>query len=268
MVSVQSYTKAIAQSLRLLPVSLFAISQQAHVSFLVSSQLVLLLHVLVFPSAYMFELQVKNGNTKVITPALAFDVAALFIASFMSYQVLVLVAAYTLVYKLYFHPVVRIKKYAILSLIMVMLTNGALIFSLVDVATTSSAQTQHALAIQATSILVGAFYMLSLLFTQKEDAQFGDVTLATRMGTKRLINFATILFVVSLVMMLLHFVSTKQLFHFYLFMLFFAPVAAYFRWWARQGKANEVVFESKFTIVFFNLATIAFSLYALVLLLM
>ncbi len=267
MFSFQNYFRACLYSLWLLPVSLFAFTQTVSDEMVNGVLALLIMHVLALPSTYLFESHVKQGVSKVLQPSLVLDVLAILGATFISGQVAMLVFIYILTYKVYFHPAIRLKRFAIVSFLIVMISNGALLFAITEHALQATSMDVNALAMQGVSILVGAFYVLTQFFTRAEDASFGDMTLLLRMGDKRTLMLVNSMLVAAILMFALHFFSTKHLFPFYVFLLFLAPVAAYLRWWSRQGKQNAVVFESKFTMLLFNLAALAFGCYALVLLL-
>ena len=264
MFSVQNYLRSLLYSLWLLPVSLFAFSQTPTIYLLHGVSAMLLMHLLVLPSAQLFEQGVKHGVSNVLQPALFLDILAILAATFISSQVVTLVIIYILTFKVYAHTAIRLKRFAIVSFLTVMLANGALLFAIIEHALQPQSTDVNALAMQSVSILVGAFYILTQFFTRAEDTQFGDMTLLIRMGDKRTLTLVNTMLVAATLMLALHFFSTKHLAHFYVFLLFFAPVAAYFRWWSRQGKQNPVVFESKFTLLLFHLAALSFSLFAVV----
>lgn len=252
-------------SVFLLPVFLFALSQASQVDTKHAWWAFVLIHLFLYPAsnAYNSYYDKDEGSIGLLeTPppvslglfitAWGIDLAALLIAwlvglgtPFLLYLIL-----YGLLSKAYSHPGIRLKKYPIVSLLVVGLFQGAFTYlatiqvvSGVEVSTLFSIH--HLLpALISTSNLL-AVYPLTQVYQHDEDARRGDLTYSRLVGINGTFLNAAVFFSLSFLGFLyyfLHFGSENSLF---ILIVCMGPVLGYFGawWWMVQKNPKEANFK-------------------------
>ncbi len=136
--------------------------------------------------------------------------------------------------KAYSHPSVRLKKYPIISFLVVFVFQGAFIYYISNFAiseTNPSFSFNFFLAGLICSCLIGASYPLTQIYQHEEDAKRGDQTLSLMLGYKGSFVFSGLVFFTGLVLMFLYWFRQNQLFNFYVFLICCLPITGYFTWW-------------------------------------
>lgn len=263
-------------SLVYLPLFLFAVSQTHDINWIHTAFFFVVMFVLVQPSIQM---QIAYANMqlskcdiaetqhakKLFKTSTAMDgLAVVLSAIILSLEVGAGVLTYLLISKLHNSNPVRLKKYAIISWLLTMTLQGVLLFALTQYATGKLMLITNVFALQACAFFIGFVYPLTQMYTQTEDANRGDLTMSLRLGIKGTFTLGLVLFFVAVSFMGLHFYNTKHLFHFYLFLLFLSPVAAYFFWWRKNTKLQPLVANYTFTRLFVIINTVCMSLFSLI----
>ena len=263
-------------SLVYLPVFLFAVSQTHDINWIHTAFFFVVMFVLVQPSIQM---QITYANMqlskcdiaetqhakKLFKTSTAMDgLAVVLSAIILSLEVGAGVLTYLLLSKLHNSNPIRLKKYAIISWLLTMTLQGVLLFALTQYATAKIMLITNVFALQACAFFIGFVYPLTQMYTQTEDANRGDLTMSLRLGIKGTFTLGLVLFFVAVSFMGIHFYNTKHLFHFYLFLLFLSPVAAYFFWWRKNTKLQPLVANYTFTRLFVIINTVCMSLFSLV----
>lgn len=263
-------------SLVYLPVFLFAVSQTHDINWIHTAFFFVVMFVLVQPSIQM---QITYANMqlskcdiaetqhakKLFKTSTAMDgLAVVLSAIILSLEVGAGVLTYLLLSKLHNSNPIRLKKYAIISWLLTMTLQGVLLFALTQYATAKIMLITNVFALQACAFFIGFVYPLTQMYTHVEDGNRGDLTMSLRLGIKGTFTLSLVLFWVAVSFMGLHFYNTKHLFHFYLFLLFLSPVAAYFFWWRKNIKLQPLVANYTFTRLFVIINTVCMSLFSLV----
>jgi 1,4-dihydroxy-2-naphthoate octaprenyltransferase len=260
-----------------LPVFLFAISQTQNINWLNTALFFVIMFALVHPSIRMqityanmqlskCEIAQTEQAKKLFKTSTAMDgLAVILSAIILSLEVGAGVLTYLLLSKLHNSNPIRLKKYAIISWLLTMFIHGVLLFALTQYACGKIMLITYVFALQASAFFVGFAYPLIQMYTHIEDANRGDLTMSLRLGIKGTFTLSLVLFLVAISFMGLHFYNTNHLFHFYLFLLFLSPVAAYFFWWRKNTKIQPMAANYTFTRLFMIITTICMGLYALVL---
>lgn len=267
MILYQSYLQCIKKGLLLLPVTLFVISQSSPIANIVLAVSILaFVHLLLLPFGWFFENVFLQKDKLTSASSFGLFILLVGIAFLFSVKFCVYAIIYATLNFLYYYPKIAINKKAIGAFIFQFITNGLLFYATIEEAVMPDKSS--GIAMQASALFVCAFYCFGLVLYKNEDLRLNIETLATKMGNLRTINFGIILMSAGMLLLLMHLHKTNHLLHFFIFLLFLAPVAAYIRWWKKQGIANEIVFESKYTILLFYLMGISFSIFSIVLLIM
>lgn len=264
-------------SLLFLPVFLFAISQTQDINWLHTALFFVVMFALIQPSTQM---QIAHANMqlskcyiaqteqakKLFKISTAMDgLAVVFSSLIFSLEVGAGLLTYLLLSKLHNSNPIRLKKYAIISWLLTMAMQGVLLFALTQYACGKIMLITNIFAVQASAFFVGFMFPLLQMYTHQQDASRGDLTISLRLGIKGTFTLSLVAFLVAVLFMGLHFYNIKKLFHFYLFLLFLSPVAAYFFWWRKNTKTQPLATNYTFTRLFVIITTICMGLFSLVL---
>ena len=260
-----------------LPLFLFAISQTHDLNWLHTGFFFVILQVLMHPSN---QLQIANANMglsdnktdithqakKLITTSISMNSIAVVLSMLIiSLKVGVGVLGYLLLSKLHNNNPIRLRKYAIISLLLTMTMQGVLLFALTQYATGKLMLITNVFAIQACAFFVGFVYPLTQMHTHTDDLKRGDLTISIRLGLKGTFALSLVMLLLAISFMGLHLYNTRNVFHFYLFLFFLSPVAAYFFWWRKYTRLEPMFANYRFTRLFVIITTICMSLFSLVL---
>ncbi len=260
-----------------LPLFLFVISQTHDLNWLHTGLFFVILQVLIHPAN---QLQTANANMifsdnksdiskqgkKLISTSMSMNSVAVVLSMLIiSLEVGVGVLVYLLLSKLHNNNPIRLRKYAIISILLTMSMQGVLLFVLTQYATGKLMLITNVFAIQACAFFVGFVYPLTQIHTHTDDLKRGDLTISIRLGLKGTFALSLVMFLIAISFMGLHFYNTRNVFHFYLFLFFLSPVAAYFFWWRKNTRLEPLVANYRFTQLFVMINTICMSLFSLLL---
>ncbi len=195
-------------SLFLMPVFWFGLSAlREPFSWGRAAVVFVVLHLLVYPASNGYNSFYDKDEDSIgglktppkVTPELLhlvylFDALALAGALILGWHFAALVAVYLLVSKAYSYEGIRLKKYPLLSTVVVVIFQGAFTFLLTQVGTGASEgqlfeKTNLLLALVSTLFLCGS-YPLTQVYQHQEDARRGDRTLSLRLGIRGTFGFA------------------------------------------------------------------------------
>jgi len=220
------------------------------------------LHLLAYPASngynsYYDKDEGSIGGLKAppkVTPELLhlvwlFDALAVLGALLLSPLFAVLVLVYLLVSKAYSYDGIRLKKYPLLSTLVVVVFQGAFTFLMTQVGVTGSyAQlaepTNLLLALVSTLFLCGS-YPLTQVYQHAEDARRGDRTLSLRLGIRGTFVFAAMGLLAGAAALALAYRLRQDIRALLIFLIATGPVVALFsRWaWLVWHDASEANFE-------------------------
>lgn len=237
-------------SLLLMPVYLFALSQCEHPDFINAIIVFLVIHLLVYPSSNAYNSYVdqdegsigglKNppkATRQVYHLSIILDVIALVILLFTGYEVALMAAGYMVASRAYSSRQIRLKKYPVISFLIVMLFQGAYLFILTQLASGCLDVYRNKYGIYASSFLIAGIYPLTQIYQHEADARNGDQTISMKLGIKGTFTLSMIMFTAAALLLFMHFQTTGNLLHFYLYLLFLAPATAFFMWWRKHAIA-------------------------------
>ncbi|AEI50336.1 UbiA family prenyltransferase [Runella slithyformis] len=238
----------------LLPIFLFAVSQSPHPEVARAWWVFLILHLLLFPAsnAYNSYYDKDEGSIGLLESpppvtkelfyvAWAFDILALVLGWLFVGEVFTLyLVVYGFISKAYSHPLIRLKKYPVLSWIIVTFFQGALTYWAVYQAinpsvTFESLTSQWIPALVCTSNLL-AIYPLTQVYQHEEDARRGDMTMSRLLGIKGTFINANAWLLLSGIGYVSYFGFTVPLL---LLVLLLFPLLAFFGWWTWKVWQDE-----------------------------
>ncbi|WP_266204196.1 UbiA family prenyltransferase [Pontibacter kalidii] len=250
-------------SVYLMPIFWFALSTLPHVEVWRAVAVFLVLHVLVYPASNGYNSYYDRDegsigglkrppkpNRQLMHLVLLFDVLAILFSLLLSPLFASLVALYLLISKAYSYEGIRLKKYPILSTVVVTFFQGAFTYGMVQIGT--GLQLQQVLqppnvwfALVSTLFLCGS-YPLTQIYQHEEDSRRGDRTLSLLLGINGTYLFAAVSLLAGTALLLWLYFSTGQVGNIFIFLLCTAPVLYFFGGWVlrAQHDRSEVNFEN------------------------
>lgn len=196
--------------------------------------------------------------------ALIFDFIAIFMSLFLiNYKFAISVFVYGLFSRAYSHTKIRIKKYPILSWLIVGFFQGFWIYLAVFQALNlNELSLKDYFAGFLSSILLWALYPMTQIYQHEEDAKRGDETLSRKLGINGTFIFTGIVFLIGLIGFYFYFEAKDFLY----FIVFSFPITLYFLLWFWQVmKSNEQV-NFKKTMILNFLASLCMNVFYIFLL--
>jgi len=242
-------------SLLLLPVYVFAISQTTNLNVINAVLVFIVWHLLVYPAsnAYNSYFDKDEGSIALLkTPpkiqsnlyylAVTLEWLGVALAVVVSWSFALCVLFYNALSKAYSHPKFRLKKYPIISFLVVFIFQGWFIYVATYYAVGNLFTGFNAkvfLAGVICSCLIGASYPLTQVYQHNEDGKRGDITLSILLGIKGSFLFSGGIFFLSFGLMFIYWQQAQQLQNFYVFGVITLPVLCFFSWWFLQVLKNE-----------------------------
>ena len=241
-----------AFSFFLLPVFLFAYSQAPQVILINAILTFAIWHLLVYPASNgynsYFDKDEKSialiKNPPVVDKSLYYfsillDLVAITLAAIFSWSLFVAVVIYGLFSKLYSHPSVRLKKYPIVSFLIVFLFQGACVYwssyaAISGLNIFTGWNPNFVIAGLICSCLIGATYPLTQVYQHEEDRKRGDQTLSLVLGVRGSFWFSAVMFIISGALLWTYWLRLEMINNFWLFLLLVFPVILFFCSWLRK----------------------------------
>jgi UbiA prenyltransferase family len=265
----------------LLPVYLFAISQSANPDYTKAIWAFIILHLLVYPAsnAYNSYFDKDEGpiggiekplpvNIQLYYVSIIIDIVAVILSIlFCSWPFALGILVYGLISKAYSHPIIRLKKYPILSWMVVGLFQGAfiylLVFQLISKNTLLFLNHSAILPALLTSFNLWAFYPITQVYQHDEDAKRGDITLSLKLGIKGTFVFTGSLFLLSTIGFFWYFSKPDVLFthNFILYLLCMAPSLIFFNYWVFNVWKDESTANFKNTMMMNLLGSLCLNIF-------
>ncbi len=234
-------------SLMLMPVFLFALSSVYYVNNSHAFLVFVILHLFIYPASngYNSFFDKDEGSIALIkTPpkverslyytSIVLEWIGTLLSLLVSWQFALCVLVYNFLSKAYSHPLTRLKKYPIISFLVVFVFQGGFIyltcfyaFSTYFIGFTSS----NIIAALICSCLIGGSYPLTQVYQHKEDSNRGDQTLSILLGIKGSFIFSGLVLFVGFILMFFYWQHQKLLLNFWVFFLLCLPILGYFIWW-------------------------------------
>jgi len=234
-------------SLMLLPVFLFALSTAHFVNNTYAVVVFVVLHLLIYPASngYNSYFDKDEGSIALIKSppkvgkslyqtAIFLEWIGVLLALWVSLPFALCVLLYNFISKAYSHPAVRLKKYPILSFLVVFVFQGGFMYLSCIYAVSNFFMlftNDDFLAAMICSCLIGASYPLTQVYQHEEDCKRGDQTLSLLLGIKCSFLFSGLVFFIGLILMFIYWKNQNNLLNFWIFLLFCVPVVFYFVNW-------------------------------------
>lgn len=238
-----------AFSFFLLPVFLFACSQAPQVILINTILTFVIWHLLVYPASNGYNSYFdKDENSialiekpPIVDKSLYYfsiflDVAGILLAAAVSLSLFIAVIIYGLFSKLYSHPSVRLKKYPIVSFLIVFIFQGACVYyssyaAISGLNIVPGWNLNFIIAGLICSCLIGATYPLTQVYQHAEDRERGDRTLSLVLGVRGSFWFSAVMFVIAAILLWFYWYRLDLITHFWLFLVMVIPVLIFFCFW-------------------------------------
>ena len=252
----------------LLPVFLFALAQSPNPDSSKAWWIFFILHFLLFPAsnAYNSYFDKDEGSIGLLeTPppvtkelfyvSWILDIIGLVLGYiFVSQSFAVYLIIYGFISKAYSHPNIRLKKYPVLSWIIVCLFQGALTYLAVYFSINQGSLPSSAIipSLICTSNLL-AIYPITQVYQHEEDAKRGDLTMSRLLGIKG--TFVNALFWLG-VSSIGYFIALKPISNFFIFGLMTFPLMSFLVIWIFKVWKDTAAANFKMTMMLNLLASI------------
>jgi len=239
-------------SVFLLPVFLFALSQVPEINVQKAILTFVIWHLLVYPASngYNSYFDKDEGSIALIENPppvdkslyffpLLLDIIALLLAIYIGWALFFAVLIYGVFSKMYSHPSIRLKKYPLISFMIVFIFQGAFVYwstyaSVSGIDVLFGWNLNFTLAGLICSCLIGATYPLTQVYQHEEDSKRGDKTLSLILGIRGSFYFSACLFLISGILLFIYWDRLELLGYFWLFLIVSAPVFLLFlNWFAK-----------------------------------
>lgn len=242
-------------SVLLAPVFLLALSQAQVINQSSAWWSFLILHLLVYPASNGYNSYVDRDTGSVggiqnppqptihlYYTTLALDLCAVVLAFVTcGAPFALLIVPYILASRAYSSPTIRLKKYPVLSFLVVVFFQGAYTCYAAFTGISGHFPAPDVplfLILAACSLQIGAAYPLTQVYQHEQDRQSGIRTMSMLLGVRGTFVFSAILFGACAAAYGSYFMITGRFMHFLLLSAFFFPVLLYFLQWYRRVSAN------------------------------
>ena len=235
-------------SLFLLPVYLFAIGEVPDPNISDSVIIFLILHLLVYPSSngynsYMDRdedsvggiLRPMKPTKQLYHASLVMDGLAILAAFTISLAFAACLLAYILASRAYSYRGIRLKKYPVTGYLTVIFFQGAMVFFMTYHGSSQSKTFNvPALAMLASSLLIGGFYPLTQIYQHQADLKDGVRTISYKLGYRGTFIFTAIIYVCAMTVLAQYFYLVNEQKKLFILATCMLPVLVYFFSWAAK----------------------------------
>lgn len=236
-------------SVFLMPVFLFALSQVPEFNWQDAILTFVIWHLLVYPASngYNSYFDKDEGSIALIEKpppvdkslyyfSLFLDISALLLAIYVGWILFFSVIVYGIFSKMYSHPLIRLKKYPLISFMIVFIFQGAFVYwstyaSVSGLDTLLGWNLNFTMAGLICSCLIGATYPLTQVYQHAEDLKRGDKTLSLVLGIRGSFYFSACLFLLSVILLFIYWERLELMGNFWLFLVISTPVLVIFLKW-------------------------------------
>jgi 4-hydroxybenzoate polyprenyltransferase len=264
----------------LLPVFWFALSQSPHPDWGRTWAVVLIIHLLLYPASHAYNSYYDKDEGSIgmlATPppvdrtlwwvAQGLDVLALLLGLWVGWPFVGYLLVYGLLSKAYSYDRIRLKKYPVLSWLIVGSCQGGLTYlatyqAINQVAVAALFQPPLLLAATLCSLNILAVYPLTQVYQHAEDGRRGDLTMSRLLGIRGTFGCTAILFALTMIGFYSFFRGQAP---FYGLQLCLLPATLYFVWWYSRVHRNPDAADYRSAMRMTLLAGIGLNLFFMIL---
>ena len=236
-----------------MPIYWFALSQINKIDFYRAVLVFVILHLMVYPASngynsFMDKDEESIGGIKHPLPptkqllhaTILLDGLALIAALFVNTYFFTALIFYILASKAYSYRKIRLKKLPIVSYIIAIVFQGAVVYSMVakgcDIIHLTSFASLPAIA---STFIVGSFYPLTQIYQHKQDKADNIKTISMLLGYKGTFLLAAIMFFTAMLLIGYYFATNLELNRFLILLVCLLPTLIYFLWWYNKVRQDN-----------------------------
>jgi 1,4-dihydroxy-2-naphthoate octaprenyltransferase len=257
-----------------MPVYWFALSFVKDINIVNAVLLFFIIHILVYPSSNGYNSYMDRDTTSIggiekpLQPTnqlfvftVIMDVLAVLLSLFISPRTALCIFIYIFFSRMYSYRKIRLKQYAIIGYLIVILNQGGLIFFTVfHAANKNIIEAAPGLGIICATLLIGGFYPITQIYQHKEDKNDNVKSISIMLGKKGTFIFCAVIYAIAFSLLYIYFSSANQLYRFGILLLFFIPVLIYFTVWFLQVNKNATRADFKHTMSMNKIASVCTNL--------
>jgi 1,4-dihydroxy-2-naphthoate octaprenyltransferase len=232
----------------LLPVYLFALSQVQQPDWGRALLIFFILHFLVYPASngynsYMDRDESSIGGIKVPLPptrelfhvSVVMDCLAVLLGIFVSYLFALGLILYILASRAYSYRRIRLKQFPVAGYLTVIIFQGGVTFWIVYHGTDRNLTTTvPAIAVLASTLLIGGFYPLTQIYQHDADRKDGVLTISALAGYRGTFIFTGLVYLLAFGSLAAYFIGNGNLKDFLTLNILMSPIIVYFFIWATK----------------------------------
>ncbi len=243
----------------LMPVYFFALGQINDINILHASIIFIILHLFIYPAsnAYNSYMDKDKGSIGIVEKPLpptkqlffisiVLDIVGLILGLFISYYFELALLLYISASRAYSYRGIRLKKYPIISFIIAIVFQGAVVYFMVYHGSNILQPINVSfLPMLASTLMVGSFYPLTQIYQHSQDKEDGVMTISMLLGYNGTFIFSAICYFLSMLFMGYYFASSLELDRFLVLVLCMFPTLVFFIWWFFAVKKNKAAANFK-----------------------
>lgn len=178
--------------------------------------------------------------------AIGLDAAALVLGYWkVNWEFALMLLIYGLVSKAYSHPAIRLKKYPVVSWLVVVIFQGFFSMMMCYIGINAFGfdniwKPNVVFAGLLATLLLVSSYPLTQVYQHEEDAKRGDRTMSMLLGVRGTFYFAMFFFTIAAAGFALYFNAFFSAVHTFYFLIALLPVVAYFMFWFLRVLEDEI----------------------------
>ena len=237
----------------LAPLYFFTLSMVPHIDWSKAVLIFFILNFLIYPASngynsYMDRDTESIGGIEKPPPpsqqlfyvTILLDTTGILLSLLISPTFAAMMLLYVIASKAYSYRGIRLKQFAIVGYLTVIIFQGALTFLMVYNGTNTIGIINipwQGLCICA--LLIGGFYPLTQIYQHKQDAADGVTTISYKLGYTGTFIFCGIVYFIAWILMAQFFLQQNSMSKLLLITAFFVPIIIYFSWWFFQVKKDH-----------------------------
>ena len=245
----------------LMPIYWFALSFVDNIDWLKAIIIFFILHVLVYPSSNGYNSYMDRDESSIggienplkptkelFTVSILLDIMAIAASFFISPLFVLCIFIYILFSRLYSYRGIRLKQYAILGYLTVVLVQGSLTFFMVNYGADKTLLVRTWwLPLVASAFLIGGFYPITQIYQHDDDKKDGVNSISLWLGKKGTFIFCALVYGFAMMLLWWQYQILQQQKPFIVLSIFFLPVVVYFVHWFIQVLKDETKADFKHT---------------------
>ena len=235
------------------PIYLFALSQTPNINWFNAALVFIIIHFLVYPASNGYNSYMDRdtgpigGLEKPPPPSpelyrltIVLDLIAILLSLLVDPVFTAVMISYIGASKAYSYRGIRLKRFPVLSYLVVIIFQGAITFWLVYYGSSEepsiSAPPWQGMLI--CSLLVGGFYPLTQIYQHRQDLEDGVITISYKLGYRGTFVFSMLIYILAWLCMAQFFILSGEGNKLLLVGIFFIPILVYFLLWWKKVLAD------------------------------